>query len=60
METQTLQAKTKDQLVEEVTRLYKYLSTFEGLQFEYIQSIEMLREDIEKYRRQRIHYTSEL
>ena len=50
METQTLQAKTKDQLVEEVTRLYKYLSTLEGLQFEYIQSIEMLREDIEKYR----------
>jgi diguanylate cyclase (GGDEF)-like protein/PAS domain S-box-containing protein len=50
LEKKRLQAKTKDQLVEEVARLYKYLSTLEALQSEYIQSIEMLREDIEKYR----------
>jgi len=50
LEKQTLQAKSKKQLVEEVTRLYKYLSTLESIQVEYIQSFEMLREDIEKYR----------
>jgi diguanylate cyclase (GGDEF)-like protein/PAS domain S-box-containing protein len=50
LEKQTLQEKTKDQLVEEVIRLYKYLSTLEAVQAEYLQSIETLREDIEKYR----------
>ena len=50
MEKQTLQAKTKDQLVEEVICLYKYLSTLEAVQAEYIQSIETLRADIEKFR----------
>jgi diguanylate cyclase (GGDEF)-like protein/PAS domain S-box-containing protein len=50
LEKQILQAKSKDELVEEVTRLYKYLSTLETVQAEYIQSIETLREDIEKYR----------
>ena len=50
MEKQTLQEKTKDQLVKEVTRLYKFLSKLEAVQAEYIQSIETLREDIEKYR----------
>lgn len=50
MDTSSLQEKTKDQLVEEVTRLYKFLDQLEAVQAEYLQTIETLRENIEKYR----------
>jgi len=50
LDTHSLQDKNKDQLVEEVSQLYKYLNHLESVQAECLQTIETLQEDIEKYR----------
>ena len=50
MDNHSLQEKNKEQLIEEINRLYKYLSDLEAAQEEYIHTIKALEEDVEKYR----------
>ena len=50
LDSQALKEKNKDQLVEEINRLYKFLNRLEASQEEYLQTIETLQENIDKYR----------
>ena len=50
MDIHLLQEKNKEQLIDEINRLYEFLNDLEAAQEEYLQTIETLQEDVEKYR----------
>lgn len=50
MDISLLQTKNKDQLLEEISRLYKFMNRLEFAQEEQLLTIETLREEIEKFR----------
>jgi len=50
LDNRSLQEKNKEQLVEEISRLNNFLNQLESTQEEHLQTVDALREDIEKYR----------
>lgn len=50
LDIRMLQSKTKDQLIEEISQLYQYLTQLEAVQADHEKIVRTLHEDIGKYR----------